>query len=69
MLFGSIRDVCILLWSQNELFAVSLAKSMTTFIRIHHSPGVNAPQKVSHRNISAHKILEPIHFTADCIVP
>ena len=43
---------------------ISLAKSVSSSIRMHHSEGLNDPPNVSRRYKSAHIVVEHIHFDA-----
>ena len=62
---GSRCDAWVLVWHQTGLFATSLARSVASSIRTHHSAGLNDAPNMRRRNMRAHTALEQMHFTAD----
>ena len=69
---GSGYDACVLFGFQNGLFAISLARSISNSIRMHHSTGLKDPPKVRRIYISAHILVEQMHlravFACKCIL-
>ena len=47
IVFGGGCVACVLFWSQNMLLMMSLAKSVSNSINIHHSAGLNDPSNVN----------------------
>ena len=47
------------------LFTISIARSVITPVMTHHSAGLNAPPKVSQRQIAAQIDVVQIHLAAD----